>query len=115
MGEAESKEVDKEWVKVHAEKTGLEEKEKLIDDIEVEIARKHTQIERKQVDIDKLNKRYEALTSGTEEENMGPLEATIHNTTKEIAKKTDDCCELKRTWMKHQTELVAVNLDSTEQ
>merc|ERR1711871_1935197 len=93
----------------------LEEKEKLIDQIDVEIARKNTLIERKQVDIDKLNKRYEALTSGTEEENMGPLEATIHNATKEIAKKTDDCGELKRTWMKHQTELVAVNLDSAEQ
>jgi len=93
----------------------LEEKEKLIDDIEVEIARKHTQIERKQVDIDKLNKRYEALTSGTEEENMGPLEATIHNTTKEINKKVDECAEYKRTWMRHQTELVAVNSDSGKQ
>merc|ERR1712195_417580 len=67
----------------------LEEKESLIDQIEVEIARKHTLIERKQVDIDKLNKRYEALTSGTEEENMGPLEATIYNANKEIAKKMD--------------------------
>merc|ERR1711871_1392779 len=187
--EAESKEVDKEWVKVHAEKTGveekiehslsdqttfsryaageqkdarrlreeivekevqlsglqnelarirvdalntlahnnalkdtrntiltdLEEKEKLIDDIEVEIARKHTQIERKQVDIDKLNKRYEALTSGTEEENMGPLEATIHNTTKEINKKVEECTEYKRQWMRHQTELVAVNSDAGKQ
>merc|ERR1711998_529364 len=93
----------------------LEEKEKLIDDIEVEIARKHTQIERKQVDIDKLNKRYEALTSGTEEENMGPLEATIHNTTKEIAKKTDECTEYKRQWMRHQTELVAVNSEAGKQ
>merc|ERR1711998_168327 len=95
--------------------TDLEEKEKLIDDIEVEIARKHTQIERKQVDIDKLNKRYEALTSGTEEENMGPLEATIHNTTKEIAKKTEECTEYKRQWMRHQTELVAVNSDAGKQ
>jgi len=93
----------------------LEEKEKLIDDIEVEIARKHTQIERKQVDIDKLNKRYEALTSGTEEENMGPLEATIHNTTKEIQKKIDECTDYKRQWMRHQTELVAVNTESGQQ
>merc|ERR1711959_268910 len=77
----------------------LDEKEGLIDQIDVEIARKNTLIERKQVDIDKLNKRYEALTSGTEEENMGPLEATIHNYTKEIGKKTDECGELKRTWM----------------
>merc|ERR1711871_1679526 len=187
--EAESKEIDKEWVKVHAEKTGveekiehflseqttasryaageqkdarrlreeivekevhlsglqnelarirvdalnplahnnalkdtrntiltdLEEKEKLIDNIEVEIARKHTQIERKQVDIDKLNKRYEALTSGTEEENMGPLEATIHNTTKEINQKENECAEYKRQWMRHQTELVAVNSDAGKQ
>merc|ERR1711871_1590348 len=93
----------------------LEEKEKLIDDIDVEIARKHTQIERKQVDIDKLNKRYEALTSGTEEENMGPLEATIHNTTKEINKKVEECTEYKRQWMRHQTELVAVNSDAGKQ
>lgn len=93
----------------------LEEKEKLIDQIDVEIARKNTLIERKQVDIDKLNKRYEALTSGTEEENMGPLEATIHSQTKEITTKTDECSELKRTWMRHQTELVHVNLESGEQ
>jgi len=93
----------------------LEEKEKLIDDIEIEIARKHTQIERKQVDIDKLNKRYEALTSGTEEENMGPLEATIHNTTKEINTKIDECANYKRQWMRHQTELVAVNSESAQQ
>merc|ERR1711959_636693 len=93
----------------------LDEKEKLIDQIDLEIARKNTLIERKQVDIDKLNKRYEALTSGTEEENMGPLEATIHNYTKEIGKKTEESNELKRTWMKHQTELVAVNIESSEQ
>jgi len=95
--------------------TDLEEKEKLIDDIDVEIARKHTQIERKQVDIDKLNKRYEALTSGTEEENMGPLEANIHNSQKEIAKAIEKNTEYKRTWMKHQTELVSVNSDSANQ
>merc|ERR1711998_384470 len=93
----------------------LEEKENLIDSIEVEIARKHTLIERKQVDIDKLNKRYEALTSGTEEENMGPLEATIHNFQKEIGKKTEECTELKRVWMKHQTELVQVSSESGAQ
>lgn len=92
----------------------LEEKESLIDQIEVEIARKHTLIERKQVDIDKLNKRYEALTSGTEEENMGPLEATIYNANKEIAKKMDECADSKRSWMKHQTELVKVNTESVE-
>merc|ERR1712195_10002 len=92
----------------------LEEKESLIDQIEVEIARKHTLIERKQADIDKLNKRYEALTSGTEEENMGPLEATIYNANKEIAKKMDECADSKRLWMKHQTELVKVNTESVE-
>eukprot|EP00656_Telonema_subtile_P056705 TRINITY_DN9133_c0_g1_i3.p1 TRINITY_DN9133_c0_g1~~TRINITY_DN9133_c0_g1_i3.p1 ORF type:complete len:789 (-),score=403.60 TRINITY_DN9133_c0_g1_i3:76-2442(-) len=93
----------------------LSEKEGLIDQIDVEIARKNTLIERKQVDIDKLNKRYEALTAGTEEENMGPLEATIHSQHKEIANKAAECGELKRTWMKHQTELVSVNLESVEQ
>merc|ERR1711959_338464 len=93
----------------------LDEKEGLIDQIDVEIARKNTLIERKQVDIDKLNKRYEALTSGTEEENMGPLEATIHNTTKEINQKADECADYKRQWMRHQTELVAVNSESAKQ
>merc|ERR1711865_358476 len=173
--EAECKEIDKEWIKVHSDKTKVEDKiegclseqttferyasgeqkdakkvyeevsekevqvsqlqnelsrirvdslntlahnnalkESLIDQIEVEIARKHTLIERKQVDIDKLNKRYEALTSGTEEENMGPLEATIYNANKEIAKKMDECADSKRSWMKHQTELVKVNTESVE-
>merc|ERR1711988_1496402 len=37
------------------------------------------------------------------------------NTTKEINKKIDECAEYKRQWMRHQTELVAVNSEAGKQ
>lgn len=54
--------------------------------------------------------RLEKLTSGQEEENLGPLEATIKNLTKQIAAKAESSEALQRQWLQDQTLLVdAVN------
>jgi hypothetical protein len=50
--------------------------------------------------------RYEKLTAGVEEENLGPLEATINNLTKQIAAKTEASDALQRQWLQDQTMLV---------
>lgn len=40
---------------------------------------------------------------------MGPLEATIHNLSNEIAQKKKGCAELEYFWLRSQTELVNLN------
>ena len=56
----------------------LDEKDKLIEKYEMEIRQRNDQIEKKMSTVDRLNRKYEALVKGEpEEENLGPLEATI--------------------------------------
>lgn len=52
--------------------------------------------------------RYEKLTAGVEEENMGPLEATIRNLSKQIAAKVESSERLQQEWLRDQTTMVAV-------
>ncbi len=52
--------------------------------------------------------RYEKLTAGVEEENMGPLEATIRNLSKQIAAKVESSEHLQQEWLRDQTTMVAV-------
>jgi hypothetical protein len=65
---------------------------------EVEIRRRNDEIERKQSEVDRLNKKFDLLMSNMKDENMGPLEATIHNLTNEIAKKAKECSDLQYYW-----------------
>lgn len=51
-------------------------------------------------------RRLEKLTSGVEEENLGPLEATINNLSKQIGAKTEGNESLQRQWLQDQTFLV---------
>ena len=53
------------------------------------------EIEKKQIYVDRLNRKYDALTSGQEEENLGPLEATIKNLTKDISRKEKESGEMQ--------------------
>lgn len=46
------------------------------------------------------------MTAGVEEENLGPLEATINNLAKQIAAKTEASDALQRQWLQDQTMLV---------
>mmetsp|Transcript_5691 Transcript_5691/g.21472 ORF Transcript_5691/g.21472 Transcript_5691/m.21472 type:complete len:911 (-) Transcript_5691:660-3392(-) len=84
----------------------LRERDKLIENYETEIKKKHLEIEKKQTHLDKLNRELESLTANQQEENYGPLEATIKNLEKEIDSKTRDNEQLKKNWTRNQSELV---------
>eukprot|EP01012_Entosiphon_sulcatum_P006174 TRINITY_DN1288_c0_g1_i1.p2 TRINITY_DN1288_c0_g1~~TRINITY_DN1288_c0_g1_i1.p2 ORF type:complete len:881 (+),score=378.54 TRINITY_DN1288_c0_g1_i1:94-2736(+) len=87
----------------------LQANDRLIERMQVDIRRKHDEIERKQKNLDKLNRQYDecigqqGLESG---EGVGPLEATINNLSKAITQKSNENDQLQRDWIKAQTELV---------
>jgi len=86
----------------------LKEKGKTIEKYEIEIRRRNDEIEKKTKDVDRLNRQYDKLTANMEDENTGPLEATISNLTREIANKGQEGKDLQRRWIGFQTELVAL-------
>lgn len=86
----------------------LKEKETLIEKYQLEIRQRNDEIEKEMYRVDRLNRKYDQLTQGQEDTNMGPLEATIHNLQKEIQKTETDNNELQQLWLKDQTILVNV-------
>lgn len=70
--------------------------------------RRTDEVEKKTKDVDRLNKAYEKLMASVVDENMGPLEATIANISKEVVAKTAEAKDLQRAWVTCQTELVAL-------
>jgi len=90
----------------------LKEKIKLIEKYEMEIRQRHDKIEKKQIYIARLNRKYEVLTSNVEEENTGPLEATISNLQKELNNVAKEVSEKQREWIRVQTELVGLVADA---
>ena len=86
----------------------LKDKDALIEKYELEIRQRNDEIEKKMYIVDRLNRKYEQLTAGDEEENLGPLESTIKNLTKQTERVSTESRELERQWLRHQTELVAV-------
>jgi len=93
----------------------LQEKDKLIEKYELEIRQRHDKIEKKQIYIARLNRKYESLVSKQQDENTGPLEATIKNLSKEIANLQKDIAGLQRDWIKSQTELVSIVSETNTQ
>ncbi|KEG15290.1 hypothetical protein DQ04_00121220 [Trypanosoma grayi] len=97
-------------------KTTLSEVEKeiqsrgvMIERMQMDIRRRHDEIDRKQKQLDQLNHQYEELVSihGVEKgEHVGPLEATINSLSKAIAEKVGENEALQQEWIKLQTELV---------
>ena len=86
----------------------LEEKTRAIEKYETEIARRNDEIDKKASEVERLNRELAAKTSGGgEDENLGPMEATIKNATREIAAKEKASKELQRRWVGYQTDLVA--------
>ncbi len=91
----------------------LSEKDSLVARYELEAKRRAVEIEKKQHDLDLLNKKFDVLMkqrAGVAEldEDAGPLEATIVHLKKEIRQKTIECSELQRAWITQQTDLVTV-------
>lgn len=84
----------------------LTDKDQLIERYSMEIRQRNDSIEKKMSVVDRLNRKYEKLTAGQEEENLGPLEATIKNLTKQISAKADSSDALQHQWLQDQTVLV---------
>eukprot|EP00759_Apiculatamorpha_spiralis_P027820 PhF_6_TR30532/c1_g1_i1/m.44784 len=87
----------------------LHAKDTLIEKMQVDIRRKHDEIERKQKSLDGLNRQYDSImaTHGSQDgEGVGPLEATINNLSKAISQKSQENDSLQRDWIRAQTELV---------
>jgi len=91
----------------------LADREKLIDQYEMEIRKRHHHIEKKQLFVDRLNKEYDEKRSRQEDESTGPLEAKIKNLRKQIADKSKECGEMQKEWMKKQTELISLQSDAS--
>ncbi|KAA6384894.1 MAG: putative flagellar-associated protein 172 [Streblomastix strix] len=86
----------------------LKEKDAIIEKFEVEMRRKNDDIQKKQGEVDKLNRKYDEIMRNKKEEDMGPLEATIYNLSREIEKKKEQCSEMERNWMRQQMSLLAL-------
>lgn len=96
--------------------TELREKDRLVEKYEMEIRQRNDEIEKKMYLVDRLNRKFEALTANVEDENMGPLEATIKNLGKNISQTQAECETLQKRWLRQQTMLVdAANVVETDE
>lgn len=87
----------------------LTAKDQLIEKYQVEIRQRADEIEKKIYRVDRLNKKYEKMVEASGgEENLGPLENTIRNLSKQIETILIECKALEVEWLKKQTELVGV-------
>ena len=93
-------------------------RDQLIEKFQVDIRRKHDEIERKQKMLDQLNRQYDSIMGQQENEDggegVGPLEATINNLSKAITAKSVENDSLQRDWIRSQTELVTTKTRASE-
>ncbi|KAL7752512.1 Coiled-coil domain-containing protein 40 [Sorochytrium milnesiophthora] len=87
----------------------LKDKNSTIEKYELEIRRRNDDLSKKQGEMDLLNKKYEQLTAHSQDEAIGPLEATINNLTKLVHAKEKECSELQQFWLRSQNDLVAAS------
>eukprot|EP00668_Euglena_longa_P002144 GGOE01002486.1.p1 GENE.GGOE01002486.1~~GGOE01002486.1.p1 ORF type:complete len:906 (-),score=453.50 GGOE01002486.1:330-3014(-) len=95
----------------------LQANDNLIERMQLDIRRKHDEIERKQKNLDKLNREYDEILGrqgADSTEGLGPLEATIHNLSKAITAKSNENDQLQRDWIRAQTELVTLKNNSSK-
>ena len=93
--------------------TELTEKDALVARYQLEARRRQVDVEKKQHELDLLNKKFDGLMkarAGVAEldEDAGPLEATIVHLKREIGTKQGETAELQRAWINQQTDLVTV-------
>ena len=84
----------------------LKVKDDLISQYEMQIRRNNTDIEKRQSEVDKLNRQYDALKSAQNGEEYGPLERKIRQIQSKIQQMDEAAIESQATWLKKQTELV---------
>ncbi|OQS03730.1 hypothetical protein THRCLA_21084 [Thraustotheca clavata] len=92
----------------------LKSKDLQVEKNELEIRQRNDEIEKKMLRLDRLNKKYEQLVSNMEDENTGPLEATIKNIKKETTQRKKENVELQREWLQIQTSLVNLTAESED-
>merc|ERR1719281_795527 len=95
----------------------LAEREKLIEQYELEIRKRHHQIEKKQLYVDRLNREYDEKRSKLEGEAgeadiEGPQESKIKHMKKTIADVTKECDQMQKDWIQKQTLLLSVSSET---
>merc|ERR1712039_1029818 len=95
----------------------LAEREKLIEQYEQEIRKRHHQIEKKQLYVDRLNREYDEKRTKLEAEAgeadvAGPQEAKLKHMKKTIADLTKDCADMQKDWIQKQTQLLSISTDT---
>lgn len=95
----------------------LAERERLIEQYEQEIRKRHHQIEKKQLYVDRLNREYDDKRTKLENEAgeadvVGPQEAKIKHMKKQIADFTKECTDMQKAWIQKQTQLLSISTDS---
>merc|ERR1712113_1181075 len=95
----------------------LAEREKLIEQYEQEIRKRHHQIEKKQLYVDRLNREYDDKRTKLEAEAgeadvAGPQEAKLKHMKKAIADLTKECADMQKDWIQKQTQLLQVNTET---
>lgn len=86
----------------------LKQKDALINQYELQIRKNNVNIEKLQSEVDKLNRKYEELTSAQNGEEYGPLERKIRVLESKIQQSDETAQENQAQWLKKQTELVAL-------
>mgnify|MGYP002803838012 FL=1 len=96
----------------------LAEREKLIEQYEQEIRKRHHQIEKKQLFVDRLNREYDEKRTkleaeiGNDEDVAGPQEAKLKHMRKAIAELTKECSDMQKDWIQKQTQLLSIASDT---
>lgn len=92
----------------------LQEKDNLISQYESQIRRNNVDIEKKQSEVDKLNRKYRDLVSDQNGEEYGPLEREIRQLQLKIQQSDKASAECQTNWLKMQTELVLIEKSCEE-
>ena len=84
----------------------LRQKDNLINQYEMQRRRNNNEIEKKQSEVDKLNRKYESLKDAQNGEEHGPLERKIRQMQSRIVQSDKIVQENQAEWLKKQNELV---------
>lgn len=101
----------KQWIQVLKGKKSdidkeLTEKENMIKDFDKLIRQNHDELEKKQLEVDKLNREYAKLTKDITDDSAGPDEAKLNSIERDIAKFDGTISTMERDWITLQTRFV---------
>merc|ERR1719172_61891 len=76
----------------------------------MEIRKRHNQIEKKQLYVDRLNREYDEKRSKQDDGGWdgNPLEGKIKQLKKQLAEKSQECQDMQKSWIGKQTDLLAL-------